>query len=239
MHVVLIGLRPEAANLLRSWLESASISVADSTAPAETIAAHCKLAIVDFRRVGPAARLARDAWKESRGLAVIAVVEDPDDGVRALQAGADDFVVSPLDPAQLIARVRRLEAGQARRTPARTVELEGLLFDVVAQTVTVGARQIRLTTKCYALSQLFLRNIGRRLSRAEIVTAIWGTRPDLNSRTLDAHVSQIRRVFLLSETPRLILRSIYGHGYELRRETAPIARAPATNLASEPVLRRA
>lgn len=225
MRVILIGLQREAATLLRSWLEAAGIGVEDPSAPAEDIAARCQLAIVDVRRIGPAARLARDAWKQSWGLSVLAIVGNPMDGMNTLQAGADDFIAWPLDADQLIARVRRLEAAQARTPKTRLITIEGIVFDTVAQTVEVGGERVRLTTKCFVLALLFMRNIGRRLSRAEIVTAIWGTRPDLNSRTLDAHVSQVRRVLSLSNQPRLALRSNYGHGYELTCETLGGARS--------------
>lgn len=227
MRVVLIGLRPDVAGLLRSWLEAADIEVETSDATAEEVAARCHLALVDCHRAG-AGRPASDAWKQVSGLAVLAVVPDAQAGVAALQAGADDFLEWPGDSAQAIARVRRLEAVQARSPKQRFQELEGFRFDDVEQTVTVDGRQARLTTKCYALTLLFLRNVGRRLTRAEILMAIWGARPDLNSRTLDAHVSQVRRVLGLTANSGLMLRSIYGHGYELVREAPPFASHRAT-----------
>jgi DNA-binding response OmpR family regulator len=242
--VVLIGLRPEAAGLLRSWLEAADIEVEASNATAEEVAARCQLALVDCHRAGAVARLARDAWKQVSGLAVLAVVPNAQAGLAALQGGADDFLEWPGDPAQAIARVRRLEAVQARSPKRRFQVVEGFRFDDARQTVTVGAQQARLTTKCYALTLLFLRNIGRRLSRAEILMAIWGSRPDLNSRTLDAHVSQVRRVLELASNSGLALRSIYGHGYELVREarasvSPPAGRRPVDSFAERPISRPA
>ncbi|MGA0606546.1 winged helix-turn-helix transcriptional regulator [Phenylobacterium sp. VNQ135] len=220
MRIVLIGLRPKVADILRSWFEPAGIAIEDRHAPAELIASRCQVAIVDCSQAGMAGRLARDAWTPSNAVAVLALVHDPSAGVAALQSGAHDFIVWPVEAAQAIARVRRLAAVQAGLPRQRRLELEGFVFDGAAQTVVVGDQHLRLTTKTYALAILFLRNIGRRLSRAEILKAVWGVRPDLNSRTLDAHVSQVRRVLALSTAHRLTLRSVYGHGYELVRDTS-------------------
>ncbi len=90
-------------------------------------------------------------------------------------------------------------------------------FDTIARSVTIDGAAIPATAKEFALALLFFRNLGRPLSRAHLMEAVWGRLLDQGSRTLDAHVSQIRNHLRLGPENGLRLMAIYGYGYKLDR----------------------
>jgi DNA-binding response OmpR family regulator len=90
-------------------------------------------------------------------------------------------------------------------------------FDTAKRSVTMNGAAISVTAKEFALALLFFRNLGRPLSRAHLMEAVWGRLLDQGSRTLDAHVSQIRNHLRLGPENGLRLGSIYGFGYKLER----------------------
>ncbi|WP_310497005.1 winged helix-turn-helix domain-containing protein [Sandarakinorhabdus sp.] len=96
------------------------------------------------------------------------------------------------------------------------VEVFGKLrFDLTSMIVTVDGRPVELTAKEFGLALLLMRNRGRPLSRAHIMESVWGRVPDTASRTLDAHISQIRKRLNLRPESGFRLTSVYGFGYLL------------------------
>jgi DNA-binding response OmpR family regulator len=90
-------------------------------------------------------------------------------------------------------------------------------FDSKARTIARQGTNIAVTAKEFSLALLFFRNFERPLSRAHVMEAVWGRLLDQGSRTLDAHVSQIRNRLGLTPENGLRLVSIYGFGYRLER----------------------
>jgi DNA-binding response OmpR family regulator len=79
---------------------------------------------------------------------------------------------------------------------------------------------IELTAKDFDLAAMFLRNIGRLLSRQRIHEAVWGSNGAVTSRTIDTHVSRIRNKLGLIPSNGWQLKGVYGHGYRLERDSA-------------------
>jgi DNA-binding response OmpR family regulator len=138
------------------------------------------------------------------------------DIVNALDAGADDYIVKPVQPAVLIARL----AAVARRSypdgKKQAVEtFHKYSFDSRTNSVTIGDEVIELTAKEFGLALLMMRNTNRPLSRGYLLENIWGQDGGLETRTLDVHISQIRKRLRLRPENGLRLSSIYGFGYRL------------------------
>ncbi len=91
------------------------------------------------------------------------------------------------------------------------------VFDSVLRTVSVRSENVPVTAKEFSLALLLFRNLDRPLSRSHIMEAVWGRVLEQGSRTLDAHVSQIRSRLALTPENGLRLASIYGFGYRLER----------------------
>jgi DNA-binding response OmpR family regulator len=150
---------------------------------------------------------------------------DASDIVEGLNAGADDYIVKPLQPGVLLARVRALlRRAWAPPSGGSVVEVDGYTFDARAETVVVDGKTVVLTSKEFSLALLMFQNLHRALSRGYMLEAVWGRNPDLPTRTLDMHVSRIRTKLGLRPELGYRLAPVYSYGYRLERlETAAAA----------------
>ena len=138
-----------------------------------------------------------------------------EDIVAGLSAGADDYVVKPVTAPVLLARVNAL-ARRAYPVPPGNVETFGpYRFDTRAESVTLAEQPVALTAKEFALAILLFRNMHRAMSRAYIFETLWGKNPDLPTRTLDAHISNVRTKLNLRPSNGFKLVPIYAYGYRL------------------------
>ena len=160
---------------------------------------------------------------------------DTSDIVAGLEAGADDYVVKPLVPEIFLARVDAIlrRAGLAR--PASSLSQFGAYsFDRATETVSFGGQVVKLTAKEFALALAFFENISRPLARAWLLETGWGSRADLESRTLDAHVSKIRVKLHLRAEMGYRLNPVYSYGYRLERaEFSGVDAEPAASDAAD------
>ena len=149
---------------------------------------------------------------------VIMMTGRTDDGdiVHGLDTGADDYVTKPVQTSVLKARVDAVLRRAYGAVSAPRVENFGdLVFDPIAMTVSVRGTSVDVTAKEFGLALLLFRNLNRPLSRAHIMETVWGRNPEIPSRTLDAHVSQIRGRLGLRPEHGLRLASVYSFGYRL------------------------
>lgn len=138
------------------------------------------------------------------------------DVVTGLNAGADDYVVKPVQPEVLLARVNALLRRSYPDRPAGGLETFGDYgFNLPAETVTVGGEVLSLTAKEFGLALLLFRNTHRALSRSHILEAVWGRNPNLPTRTLDVHISRIRAKLNLRPANGFRLVPVYSYGYRL------------------------
>lgn len=144
---------------------------------------------------------------------------DPEDIVRALNAGADDFVIKPCNRDVLIARISAVvrRAYPFDASAGGTVELSGAIFDEVERCVTINGEAVSLTETEFNLALALFRNIGRAMGRAHLLELIWGASPDTRTRTLDVHISKIRTRLGLRAENGFRLLPIYRFGYRLER----------------------
>jgi two-component system response regulator RegX3 len=149
-----------------------------------------------------------------------------EDIVHALASGADDYMVKPLSKLELLARINAL-ARRTRLSPPPSDEILDfgrLSVDCRNRQVTLGGEIVAMTQKDYELAVFLLRNVGRLLSRGYILEAVWGQSAEINTRTVDTHVSRIRGKLHLTPEYGWRLSAVYQHGYRLER-IAPAAAA--------------
>jgi len=153
------------------------------------------------------------SWSEMPILVLSAIGEE-EQKVRALEAGADDYVTKPFGPKELVARLR----AAMRRAPGGTedpvVELDGLRVDLAAHAVSRDGEEIHLTPTEFELLRTLLRNRGRLMTHRALLTEVWGPAYSEDTATLRTHVANLRRKIEPPDGERLI-RTDPGVGYRI------------------------
>jgi two-component system, OmpR family, response regulator RegX3 len=152
--------------------------------------------------------------------------DEEKDIVTALEKGADDYLVKPVRKLEMLARVHALDR-RAKQDFVKneTIEFEPFVIDTRERKIRREGKEIELTLKEFDLSVFMFRNVGQLLSRGHILESIWGRNPDLNTRTVDTHVSRIRNKLGLMPEQGFKLSSVYFYGYRLER-VSPTSATP-------------
>jgi DNA-binding response OmpR family regulator len=137
------------------------------------------------------------------------------DVVDGLNAGADDYIVKPIRMAELVARVHALVRRRGRRNPSPVLTLGPYRFDTMARKATFQGVNIELTPREFDLTLVLFKNVGRLLSRSYLLETAWRVKGNLDSRSLDTHISRIRLKLLLREPSPYRLVSVYASGYRI------------------------
>ena len=143
---------------------------------------------------------------------VLSAVDDEDAKVRALAAGADDYVTKPFSPRELIARLQANLRRSAGESDDAVVTAPGLELDIAKHTVTVNGEEVHLTPTEFDLLRELARNRGRLLTHRELLTAVWGNGYADDTQVLRAHMANLRRKIETGEGHGLI-RTESGIGY--------------------------
>jgi DNA-binding response OmpR family regulator len=143
--------------------------------------------------------------------------DSEDDIVSALRAGADDYLVKPLRHGELVARLQALlrRAGFVANKPV--LELDQVVIDTRSESIRVAGEPAKVTHKDYLLAVCLLSNVGKVLSRRYLLNEIWGVGADLNTRTVDVHISRVRRSLKIGPEMGYCIKNIFQHGYRLEK----------------------
>ncbi|WP_150430093.1 response regulator transcription factor [Dechloromonas sp. CZR5] len=131
------------------------------------------------------------------------------DKVSGLDAGADDYLVKPIDLDELTARIRALTRRSAGRAAPLLVHGE-LAVDPAAHVVTLNGQAVELSSREFSLLQLLLENAGRVLTRTQLEQSLYGWRDEPDSNALEVHIHHLRRK-LGSD----LIRTLRGVGYTI------------------------
>jgi DNA-binding response OmpR family regulator len=163
----------------------------------------------------PGQRDGFDVCREIRSRSKVPVLfltarDDEVDRILGLELGADDYLVKPFSPRELVARVRAI----LRRTregpaPQEVVTVGDVEVDLRRREARQGGRAVALTTREFDLLAFLANNLGLALSRQQLLDGVWGTDWYGDERTVDVHVAQLRKK-LGAELP---LATVWGVGY--------------------------
>ncbi|MBP9762977.1 response regulator transcription factor [Patescibacteria group bacterium] len=135
-----------------------------------------------------------------------------EDKVTGLDGGADDYLVKPFSFEELTARIRSL-----LRRPVLTqntiLTLDELALDTQAQKVTINSREIELTLREYGLLEYLLRNVGKVVTRQNLLDHVWDQFFDSFSNVVDVHLKNLRKK--LPERYAKRIKTIWGKGYRI------------------------
>ena len=141
------------------------------------------------------------------------------DRIVGLELGADDYVVKPFSPRELVARVRAvLRRSEGKSAEPDRIEARDLVIDLKAREVTLAGKPVELTPTEFDLLVFLARHPGQVFTRLQLLREVQGYTYDSFARTIDTHVKNIRRK--LDEdpkNPRYIL-TVHGVGYRFTRD---------------------
>jgi phosphate regulon transcriptional regulator PhoB len=164
-------------------------------------------------------KLRKDPKTSSIAIIMLTAKAEEVDRIVGLEMGADDYMVKPFSPRELVARVKAvLRRGQGQDTPA--VKRVGTLeVDEGKHQVAVAGTAVELTVKEFDLLCALMRANGRVLNRDQILETVWGysNAVDIESRTVDVHIRRLREK-LGKEYKRIV--TVKGVGYRFEAESA-------------------
>jgi DNA-binding response OmpR family regulator len=165
-------------------------------------------------------------WLRARlpevGILVVTARSREIETVMALDAGADDYMVKPFRPGELLARLRAL--GRRRcETPPELVNVGPLTLDVAARQVFLDDRELNLRPREFDLLAALVRRAGRPVPREVLMREVWGENWFGATKTLDVHVCVLRRKLSAHTADPGRIATLRGHGY---RYDAPASAVP-------------
>lgn len=226
MRIAVVEDDPAQGELLQSWVEGANLECRRfDSGKAFLSAAHREsfdVVILDWGLPDvPGDEVLVELRQKLQWSSPVLFVTSRDreeDIVRALERGADDYLVKPVKKGEMLARIAALHRrAQHQSTGDGVYDFPPFRFRSRTSQVTKHATPVELTKKEFDLALHLFRNANRLLSRGHILESVWGTRADLNTRTVDTHVSRVRSKLGLNLDVGWRLRSIYQHGYRLER----------------------
>ena len=223
--ILIVDDEPRIAEIAGDYLRHAGFAVptADTGAAALTsvVADPPALVVLDLKLPDmDGIAVARELRRQSNvPIVMLTARAEESDRLLGLDAGADDYVVKPFSPRELVARVRAvLRRAGAEAQADGVLQLGDLRLDRSRQTVTRGSERIELTATEFQLLAMLAAQPGRLFTRAQLLDAIRGGDSESFDRAIDAHIKNIRRKLERDpRSPRYVL-TVYGVGYKAADE---------------------
>jgi two-component system, OmpR family, phosphate regulon response regulator PhoB len=149
------------------------------------------------------------------------------DKITGLEAGADDYLIKPFSPRELLARIKAVMRRCAPQHADMVVEIAGLRLDPASRRITGSGRDIELGALEFRMLRFFMTHPGRVYTRAQLLDEIWGNNVYVEERTVDVHIRRLRQA-LEPTGHKDLLETVRGVGYCFRRDLpVEVPRTPA------------
>lgn len=141
------------------------------------------------------------------------------DKILGLELGADDYMVKPFNPFELIVRIKALLRRRSGFREAKQVlTCRGLCLDIKANKFFKNNIEIELTPTEFALLRVFMENPGRALKRDQMLNAVWGEDYFGDTKTLDVHIRRLREKIEDNPSQPAYIKTVWGSGYRWQQE---------------------
>ncbi len=224
MHLGVLEDDEDQQALIELWLDSAGHTSAVSSTVAQMLerlkVEHFDALLLDWMLPdGSGAEVlqwVRQNLGWNKAVVVLTARDDETTVVQALQAGADDFVVKPPKQAELLAR---LAAAARRASPGGlpVLRLGAYEVDIPRHTLSMDGTPVNLTQKEFDLAVYLFQSPAKLLSRDHLLNKVWGINADVDTRTVDTHVSRLRKKLCFDGSKGWKMSPVYGYGYRLDR----------------------
>jgi two-component system, OmpR family, alkaline phosphatase synthesis response regulator PhoP len=223
-HVLVVDDEPAIVEIVRDYLTDAGYRVSTARSGAEALhqtrSIRPDLIVLDLGLPGLDGL---DVTRTIRGTSAVPIIiltarSDETDRVVGLELGADDYLVKPFSPRELLARVRAVLRRSGRPTEPgdeRPLIAGELTVDPTRRRVTVGSRVVDLTATEFDLLARMAVAPGRVFTRGQLLETIHGLAVDAGERAIDAHVKNIRRKIEPDPHRPRMLVTVHGVGYRL------------------------
>jgi two-component system OmpR family response regulator len=138
-----------------------------------------------------------------------------DDRVQGLEAGADDYLVKPYAPAELVARINAMTRRLSRLTTR--IAAGGLEMDLISRAVTRDGKGVELNPQEFRLLEYLMRNPGQMVTRVMLLEQVWGLNFDPGTNVVETHMSRLRAKIDRAFGTKTI-QTVYGGGYVFRAD---------------------
>lgn len=141
------------------------------------------------------------------------------DKILGLELGADDYMVKPFNPYELIARIKAmLRRRNHFENDRKSLVCKTLVLDTTANKLLKSDMEVELTPIEYSLLKLFMENPGKALKRDELLNAVWGEDYFGDTKTLDVHIRRLREKIEDNPSQPEHIKTVWGSGYRWQAE---------------------
>ena len=223
--ILVVEDEPGIGRLVRDYLERAGFAVASASTGEEALAqARARRPALVVLDLGLPDRDGLDVTRDLRQVANVPIVMltargDESDRIVGLELGADDYVVKPFSPKELVARVRAvLRRSESSRSDAEVLSVLDVVLDARRRRVSVAGREVELTATEFALLETLMREPGRVYTRGQLLDAVHGVSFESYERAVDAHVKNLRRKLEPEPGLRRYVQTVHGVGYRFAED---------------------
>lgn len=158
--------------------------------------------------------LKNDPATKALPIMIVTAKADEFDRINGFELGADDYVVKPFSPREVLLRVRAImRRNEAHPAPESSMKVGPITLDRARHVVSLHGKPMKLTTTEFKLLAALMESRGRVLGRGRLLTEVWGYEGAFNTRTVDTHVRRLREK--LGEFS-VQIQTIRGFGYRIK-----------------------
>ena len=139
---------------------------------------------------------------------------EEEDLLQGFDNGADDYLIKPFSPKELLARISALLRRSDESTVTSKLKYGNIVMDTDMHRVYCCDKETKLGPREYRILEFLMKNPGRVYSRQQLLDAVWGTNVYITDRTIDVHIRRLRKALSVSEECKVI-RTIRSSGYSL------------------------